>query len=724
MSRIFGIGLTGLHAAQTGIITTGHNITNASTVGFHRQEIKQVAETPQYLGNSFLGAGAQLIGVSRAYNSFLDKQLATAQTNSSYYNGYYSQVSQIDNMVADPKSGLSPAMQDFFAGVQDMATYPASVPSRQAMISTANTMVTRYESLNSRFEELRSGVNSQVSNLVSRINSYATQISELNNKIQALQGSGPNSIPNDIYDKRDQAIAELNKLVTASTILDNNNLATVFIGNGQTLVAGTSTFTLTAQASVVDPERTNVFYQVNGAATSDISSLLQGGELGGVLNFRTQALDVAQNSLGRVAIGMAMSFNDQHRIGQDLNGNAGGNFFDVAVPKVVPSGLNTGTGVITTTILNPVALTISDYTVDYNAGNYTITRLSDNTITNATAAQMAAGVLVDGVRYTAAGAPANFDQWGVQPTRNGGRDIGVAISDPALLAAAAPMRADAAAANTGTGKITMGQTNSAYDKVTFTFTGAATYDVVDNTTGATLATGVAYASGGNINYNGWQMQIAGAPAVGDKFVMENTIGSADAANVGTGSISPAAIPTPPATTFQANANIQNAVTITFTGPNTFDVAGVGPGLPAVGQTYTASAGISFNGWTVKISGLPATGDVFSVGRNINGVADNRNGLELVALQARNVQGSNSTTLQGSYSQMVSSIGNVTSQVQIAMNAQDNLVIQVNETQQGFSGVSIDEEAANLIRFQQAYQASAKMLNVASQLFDEVLNLAR
>jgi flagellar hook-associated protein 1 FlgK len=627
---IFNIGVSGLNAAQASLAVTSHNIANASTEGFHRQAAVPGTEFPQATGAGFFGRGVEVETVRRAYSQFLDGAVLTAQAQGSYLDTYNSQISQIDNLLADPSAGLSPALQSFFSSVQDVASNPSSVPSRQAMITQGQVLSARFQALDTQLTQMRTGVNQQLADTVTQINAKAQSIAQLNEQIRTVQ-SNATQPPNDLLDKRDQLVADLNQLVKTSVVKQSDGSYSVFIGNGQTLVLGNQAYALSAAPSAADPKDYSISYIANGATVPIMTSTLQGGSLGALLDFRSQSLDTAQNNLGRVAIVLAQTFNDQHELGQDLNGNLGQAFFNVPAGQVVTNANNTGTAVINATDSSVGALTGSDYRLSFNAGTWTLTRLSDNTTsTFATFPQT-----VDGVTLSlAAGAAANGDSYLIQPTRNGARDISVAIADTSLVAAAAPIRASAAAANTGDGKITAGSVNA---------------------------------------------------------------------------------PPPP------NANLQNAVTITFTSATTFDVTGTGTGNPT-GVAYTSNGNITYNGWTVQITGTPAAGDVFTIGPNTAGVADNRNALLLAGLQTVNTVANGTANYQSAYSLIVSSIGNRANDIKVQSTAQTALVQQTTAAQQSLSGVNLDEEAANLIRFQQAYQANGKVIQIASTLFNTILGI--
>ena len=637
-SSILNIGVTGLQVAQAGLLASGHNIANAATPGFTRQQILQTTNVPQFTGSGFFGQGANVESVRRVYSQFLFSQVLSAQTTQAELDSHSLQVQQIDNMLADPSSGLSPALQDFFKSVSELSANPSSIPARQAMLSGAQALAARFQGLDQRFAEIREGVSGQIQNSVAAINSYAQQIAALNERIVLVQAGSLSQPPNDLLDQRDQLIADLNREIRVTTTAQADGSLNVFIGNGQALVVGQEEYGLQAVAALDDGNRVDVaLVGPGGSALRIPDTLLNGGALGGLLTFRRDTLDPAQDSLGRVAVVLAQTFNDQHRLGQDLIGALGGDFFRApAAPSVLPSTSNTGAGVVSASISDVQALQASDYRLSYNGGgNYTLTRLADNV------RLVDAGPLpatVDGMALNVAPAPALNDSFLVRPVRGGARDMGVALSDVRSIAAAGPLRTTAANGNAGTGKISAGE--------------------VTNTTGLPLA--------------------------GDITV-----------------------------TFDA-ANDRFVVTGAEAGTLSYD-----PKTQSAGANFSLAAG----GFSFTISGVPVDGDQFVIARNAAGVSDNRNALALGQLQTRNLVGA-SASYQSAYSQTVSQVGNKTRQIEVALTAQANLVKQAQDAQQSLSGVNLDEEAANLMRYQQAYQAAGKVIELAGKLFDEILALAR
>jgi flagellar hook-associated protein 1 FlgK len=633
------IGVSGLNAASIGLTTTSHNIANASTPGYNRQVIVQGTNFSVLTGAGFIGQGTHVETVKRIYSQFLSEQVMSAQTGAAEMDAYLQQISQIDNILADTSSGLGSAMSGFFAGVQAVAADPSSLPARQSMLSTAQTLTARFQSLNQRMAEIREGVNAQITSEVSLISSYASQIAELNQRILYAQAGSQNQQPNDLLDQRDQLVSELNQQVRVSTLVQTDGTMSVFFGSGQPLVVGTDAYTLSTVAASDDPERMVVVIRAPGGTTLQVpESQISGGTLGGLISFRSESLDSAQNALGRIAVALTQTFNNQHRLGQDLTGALGGDFFSVADPTTYSSALNGGSGVLTATYSTSAAtnLTTSDYRLSYDGANYTLTRLSDNqTWTGATAAAVAT-TANQGFDLALAGAPNAGDSFKIEPTRAAANSLAVVIVDGRNIAAAAPMRTGAAAANTGTGIISAGSVDG---------------------------------------------------------------------------------PAPP------NAALSNSVTITFTSANTFDVFDATTATTlATGVAYTPGADISYNGWTVQISGAPATNDAFTVGANTNGVSDNRNAVALAGLQTADTMIGGTASYLEAYAQLVSEVGNKTREVKTVGQSQTALAEAAIATQQEMSGVNLDEEAANLIRYQQAYQASAKVIEISSKLFDSILAL--
>ncbi len=639
MPNILGIGQSALNAAQIGLATTGHNIANASTPGYNRQIVVQGTMGGQNLGGGFVGKGTQVVAVQRVYNQFLQNQLQSTQTSQGQLDTYYKQMTLIDNMLSDPSVGVSPSLQSFFSGVQGLASDPSSSSARQTLLSNAQSMAATFQSLDSQLTDIRQGVNAQLVTTINQVNTYAKQIADLNTQIERAMQTSNGQEPNDLLDQRDQAITELSKLVKVSTVQQGHSYD-IYIGNGQPMVVGNRTFDLVQMQSPTDSGRVEIGYKNQQGTTMLAENSFGGGVLQGLLDFRSQSLDVAQNTLGRMAIVLGSAVNAQQQLGQDQNGAMGQPFFRVAQPLVSASTANTGSGTVTADITNASQLGTSDYKVEIMQEEvlpaqplqYRITRLSDG--------QTFTSDQLDGLQFNFSGALKLGDQFLVRPTVNGANanlGIAVALNDKSQIAAAAPIRTIATATNTGTSAISAGTVNPG-------------------------------------------------------------------------------VPTDP--------DLRTDVTITFTSATTYTVTGSGASLPvppANEFTYTPGSDISYNGWTMQITGQPAVGDTFTVGANSAGSGDGRNAVALGKLQTTNlVEGT--MTLQSAYAALVNTVGNKTQELSVTSESAGKLASLAQTARDSESGVNLDEEAANLLRYQQAYQAAGQVMKTAQSLFELLLTL--
>jgi flagellar hook-associated protein 1 FlgK len=648
---LLSIGKSGLFAAQAALATTGNNITNANVDGYSREVVVQSTSISMGGNNGFIGTGTQIAQVKRYSDDFLNAQVRTAQASSSALSSYAAQVTQVDDLMSDSDSGLSPALQDFFSSVQNLTGDRAGVPSRQALLTSADTLAARFQSMNGRLEDIRSGVNTQVTDSITQINTYASQIAALNDKIGKLSAGNELNQPNDLLDQRDQLVMELNKQVKATVVAGDNNSVTVSIGSGQPLVVGAQSFQLAATTSPTDQLRVEVGYVTGGKITPIAENALGGGALGATMDFRANTLDPAENAFGRVAIALAQTFNDQSRLGLDANGNPGGDFFtipDAEVTKNVNNNITSNTA-ITAKVVDATQLTTSDYRVDYDGGNYSVTRLSDNKKTMISPFPQTDPQTIDGLAFSVSGHAAAGDNFLVRPTINGASGIKVALTDPSQVAAAAPIATSVPLTNTGTGKISEGSVDKDY--------------LASPLTGPV-----------NIKYDATAKTLSGFPA-GQPVSVTGLDGNT--------------------VTYPAGSNVPYAD----------------------GNNYVVG------GMHFTLNGAPGDGDTFSIAHN-TGVGDTRNASLLGDLQTKSILDNGKATYQSAFASLVSTVGNKTQEVQVNSKAADAQLAAATTQAQNVSGVNLDEEAANLLKYQQAYQASSKVMQIADTIFQSLLSIAQ
>lgn len=737
MANILSTTNSALVAAQQGLATTAHNIANARTEGYHRQVVLQSAVSGQNEGGGFIGKGTEVVSVRRVYNEYLGTQLRTVQTSQGQLDSHYTQASRINNMLADPNSGLSPVLQDFFQSVQNLAANP---DARGSMLASSQSLASRFQSMDGQLRELRVSVNSEISTTISAINSYAEQIANLNEAISKAQ-SGSGQMPNDLLDQRDHLVAELSKLTKVTVSKDGSNYG-VFIGNGQPMVVGSTVSKLDATASPTDLSEVAVGLVTSKGTVRLSEDSLQGGKLGGLFEFRSTTLTNTQNQLGRIAVGLAATFNDQHKLGKDRTGAMGGDFFNMAKPLSVRSNLNSGTAMVDASITDVSALKASDYKISFDGSNYSITRLSDNTqVSTATAAQLAAGVTVDGVQMTiGAGSQVAGDQYVVKPTINAASGFKVLVTDVNNIAAASPISTSTPLTNSGSGTISAGKILSTSGVATITpgfpltYNDAATIPVVGVSANANNAgdavLNATVSNSGVLTGSGYKV-------VYDSSVPDYAITRLSDSVVAHAPILPTTVDGIKIT--QAFGTPQDGDNFVVSPPSAKTLTGFPAGIPVTvtdinGNTYAYAAGqpvaympgatITVGGASFSINGALKTNDQFLIGPNQTTSGDNRNMVALGTLQTADTLANGTTTYQGALAQMVSMVGNKTHELQVGKDAQTNLVSQLEQAQDADSGVNLDEEGANLLRYQQAYVAAGKVMQAVKEMFDTLVALGQ
>jgi flagellar hook-associated protein 1 len=258
------------------------------------------------------------------------------------------------------------------------------------------------------------------------------------------------------------------------------------------------------------------------------------------------------------------------------------------------------------------------------------------------------------------------------------------------------------------------------------------YSLTNAANGAAVAFTGSGTAGNPIAADGLSIVLSGTPASGDQFLIQPTAQAAGSfslslsntsqlaaagaiqtsaanTNAGNATISSGTVLTP------SNPNLLNTATIAFTSPTTYSINGAGS------YAYTPGGNIAQNGWQIQISGAPAAGDVFTVQSNAGGTGDNRNALASANQQTQGVLQNGTTSINGAVSGLITGIGSQAQQVNTAQTAQTAVNSQALQSVQSASGVNLDEEAANLLQWQQAYQASAQALSIANSTFTFFMN---
>ncbi len=360
-NSVYGIALSGLNAARSGLATTSHNIANSGTVGFNRQQVIQNARPSTGSDLGFIGQGVDIGSVQRVYSDFLNAQEQKATSDAAFFRAKSEQIARVDALVADDASGLSSALSIFFSAAQTLSTNPADLSARQNYLSGAETLAARFNGLNTVMDDLRLATNLKVGDTVQRMNDASTQIAKLNEQIVNANSQTFNgSPPNDLLDQRDKLIMNLAEQIQLTRVNMSDGSVNLFMSNGQPLVVKEASFKVQTQVDPSDPKNLLVGSTINVNGQSRLIAFepnqLGNGALAGFLSFRENELTQYQNTIGLLAARVGQAVNDIQTAGVDLDGNAGQALFKFGasanfyqdISRVVPN-LNNSTS-------NPTAL--------------------------------------------------------------------------------------------------------------------------------------------------------------------------------------------------------------------------------------------------------------------------------------------------------------------------------------------------------------------------------
>ena len=676
---LINIGMSGLNASQAALATVGNNIANANAAGYSRQQLIQTSAGSQQVGGVFIGSGTTLADVRRVYNAYIDAQLQTTTSLNGDAQAYLDQIGAVDKLLSDKNTGVSAALGSFFASLQTAAGAPGDMSARQLLLTNAQTLSNRFNAISSQLTQQNDGINSQLTTLASMVNQHTATIASLNQQITQASTSG--STPNNLLDARNEAVRSLNELVGVK-VQEHDGVYDISLGTGQTLVTGNTANTLSAVPGKTDKSQYSL--QIDYPQSSiEVTSVVTGGKMGGLLRYRNDVLAPAINDLGRTALVVSDAFNKQLGQGLDANGEFGSSLFNninspqaISQRSLATTGNSAGSGNLDVTIGDSSALTAYDYQVTFTSDkNYSVKR-SDGTTLGPFDVTKTPPDMIDGftLKLNGGGLSAG-DSFKVSPTRSGASDLSVQLKDPNKLAFAGPLLADKGSSNSGTGALSSPNLSSMLDIY------------------------------GGAELGQLQSQIEGAMPVRIAFdeakdgTQTYRVLNEAGAEIGKGSIVPGQ---------------DNKLTINV------------PVLDAAGNPVKNADGTAKTvGFNTTVSGSPGKGDSFDIKFNQDGKADNRNANEMLALQTKatvGVGGGNAGVSMGqAYSQLVSTVGGKASQASVDGTANNAALAYAKSSRSSVSQVNLDEEASDLIKFQQYYTASSQIIKVAQDTFSTLIN---
>ncbi|MBU1818441.1 MAG: flagellar hook-associated protein FlgK, partial [Gammaproteobacteria bacterium] len=590
----------------------------------------------------------------RNQSELLTRQAATAGSVQSADIVRAERLRQLQEVFSGGTAGLGAAINDMMNAFSDVVSSPTDITARTVVLTRMDETAARMRSAADRLNEIQYTVTEQLQSSATAINSLATQIAGVNEQIARAKGNG--QTPNDLLDQRDQLIRDINQYVQTTQIPADDGTVGLFVAGSQPLVLGTTATQLSVGDATAFPGsgQLKLFFNRPGATPIELDeNVLGGGTVSGLLRFNNTDLAEGRNLLGRMAMAIGMTMNDQQNLGLTLDGALGKDLF--SVPTSMP-GYTNGAGVGAVAFSNPTQFAASDYEIRFTTGTAgQVVRLSDGQATAFTDAANLATLNIDGLTFnlTTPGVPG--ERMLFKPFSTAAANMQALVYSPRDLAAANPINAAMGTSNGGT------------------------------------------------------MQLSGLKATG--------------------------LPNPPGLVLPPNANpaalppILGGIQLQFTAgpPTTYDVLDRGTAPPttiAAAQPYTPGAPISINGWEIKLQGSPNTGDTVVIGNASDpqyGDIFTRNSGNASALMGlRDVKMFDESTLSDGYAGAMAQVGTRTQSSLFAAELSTTIAANLERDRTAISGVNLDEEAAKLIQYQQAYQASAKMIQIAQSIFDSLI----
>ena len=670
--NLLRIGTSAILSNSTLLNTTSNNIANVNTQGYSRQRTEFEAQT--------LGLGVGKGTTERLVSEFTSAQLRRDTSQLAFANQYTAEANRIDGLFSNPANSISSAMNDLFQKLQTANNDPSAISTRQLIVSSSESLTDRFATLSNLVLDQASYVNQQLDLDLTQTNSLIRNISELNRSIAGFGRGDNNQPPLDLLDRRDEALRQLSEKLDIKVLDSDNGEKLVFMATGQSLVVENGEFSILSLNGNPDPNVRNVELRLNSkpSVIRNLGIDELGGQLGGLLKFRDDLLIPTQMQLGQLALAISDKLNTQNKLGMNANGELGGDLFVLPTSNGLAFQGNTGTGTVKVSIEpgKGTELPPNDFLLTFTAPN-TLTLEATDTSGNVIAGSaktinpvvfpqtinsQTPGVTdLFGLSLEVTGPMNNGDQFALKPLSSAARNINLATTRPEDIALASPVRSVITQDNLGNAQV-------------------------------------------------------------DKLIVSST--------------------DPASSAFVPPAGINNApLTVTHIGGNVFEVRdstnallGTTPALPN-GQfnNIMDEAGLAAYGFDFNITGIPQTGDSFTIEYNTGGFNDNRNGLELAKQQTAETMrryavatasADNSVSFNEAYGTMVSFVGDKTAQARNSQAAAEALYSQTLQLKESLSGVSLDEEAANLVRFQQSYAASAKIIATSQTVFDTLLQAVR
>lgn len=655
---LMNVGVSALNANQQALTTVGHNIANVNTPGYSRQTVYTNALHGQNMGNGFIGKGVQVATVMRNYSALLNRQSNAANAIHAADTSRLQGLMQMQDVFKGGDGSLGAAVTNMMNAFVDVQAAPSDATGRNVVLTRMSELAARFHAASNMLEEQDYSTAQQLRNNALLVNDKASQVARLNNEISRALATGHQ--PNDLLDARDQVIREINQYVQTTQVAADDGSISLFVGGSQALVLGINSGQLSVEETKEYPgsQRMALYFSQPGGQQLELTAaMVGGGEIAGLLKFRNEDLAEGRNLLGRLAMTIGHELNLQNKRGLTLNGQQGGALFSLPTTS-------TGYGNITGySNIGPGAAT---------------TQVMD-----------ASQLKPSEYRLIFEGSPLT--------------PVLTRMSDGKVFNA------------TSTPPLNMGNLATGFDADGLRFIVPA----------ATLAAAV---SGNSMLFKPFSTAASEIEALVHN-PDELAAASALTANINKNNTGKLQLTQLGANDFTGIPAAQDPVRLTFDGAGQvtyqiYDHLSSTWSAASAPMDYTPGQPITINGWSITLTGTPAAGDTVDVANALDfGEAFRLNAGNAGAfLDMRDKKVfDEGTTLSDGFSAAMAVVGTRTQSVQLAEKLSSTVAKNLEMDRTAVSGVNLDEEAARLLQYQQAYQASSKVIQIAQSLFDSVLN---
>jgi flagellar hook-associated protein 1 FlgK len=706
ISSILNIAQSGLRASQLAIEVTGNNIANVDTEGYCRQvllleEAMSISYSPGQLGTGVLAKQ-----VVRLFDKFIELQYLDKSSTASSYEAAYSALQSVEALFNEANtSGISSALSKFLADLQELTLNPETSAVRQVVVDDAQNLLSMIAQVDSDLASIQTQMDNYIAQDVDRINKLAREIADLNRQIDQYAVEGANN-PNSLYDLRDVKVRELASIVDIQYVDNGYGDITIMTKAGHTIVDGTTTFTFAFEQGKTTKQLTQTstfdgqaYYDgtdeyeytlqvVNpgtvasgaGAATFRVS--VDGGKTWLKDENGVDILYSARPEDGKVRVGELDIWFGSATNPDDPPGNgnlSAGDIFTLVPKKAVYWYKSAGTAINVTpqTYANGTENTarITGGSLD---GYFTVRDVNVSAYRDRMAA-FTESLVWEVNRIHSQGAGLSAFSYAQGSYSVNGADIPLGSPSSGL----------AFGDKLESGVMSM----YFYDSATGNLASAASFGYLDF----------------NSQASGAQPFDPSVHSLNDVVeAINNTFGSFCTAQVVNGALS---VTAKAGCTFAFGEDSSGLYAAL--GINTF-FTGSTPGDAAVNAVVANNLNY-LNAGHVNGAGEMNTGD-------------NTTALSLAGLSTKSVSigtfasGETSQTLSGYYNSLVGLVGVDTQNAKYNYLYQSALADELAARQDSVSAVNLDEEMSNLIRFQQSYQAAAKLINIADQMFQTLLGM--